>query len=596
MGRWFMREWIACLLSRSISMTGIGVLLLILAPLLEKWYRAKTRYYAWLIVLSGFLVLWQPQESGKALFTLPEERYFSFGNGWRKAEKGTENRNTKEIKEVFGEEALDIKENNEISEDGQRLQETTGTVAGNGKINENAVQNGISSDMLLFLIWLSGCLGVLCYQAGKHFCFRKLVKRWSRPYLWVSRDGKYGEMNQYSAEWEDGADKKKIPVNICAAITNPMLTGLISPVILLPENVYSKRELAFILGHELVHYRRKDVWWKLFMLIVRAVYWFNPFLHGIFRQIGQECELSCDEEVLKGAGMEERLFYTETLIHMIRLGKGRESRLSALFYRKEYSMKKRIYEIMAMKKKKAGVLVLGLVLLGTAAAGTAGIVSAPEKIQVEAAKNKNKNSRQSAVSIDRVGKNKNKNKKQKKQAKKERTVKVSDSEKEQVSLSSTVSCDLVCEPYVDPETYWDIADTMSGLTEEEAKRICSARSQSENVSSFNFIREDKNGTSHDIGGELHVKALSRGIASVDETGNEVYETNDVDFREELDRVLIQKMDLLMNTDYSTLEEYLQTWETLEKEAAEEMEQWANGHMAERNCQIINITFDNLWFS
>lgn len=589
-----MRTLFACLLSRSISMAGVGILLLILAPLLEKWYQAKTRYYAWLIVLSGFLVLWQPQESGKTLFTLPEERYFSFDNGWRKAEKGTEDRNTKEIKEVIGEKALDIKENNGISEDGQKLQKTTGTVMGNGKINENAVQNGISSDTLLFLIWLSGCLGVLCYQAGKHFRFRKLVKRWSRPYLWVSRDGKYGEINQYSPEWEDDADKKKIPVNICAAITNPMLTGLISPVILLPENTYSKRELAFILGHELVHYRRKDVWWKLFMLIVRAVHWFNPFLHGIFRRIGQECELSCDEEVLKGAGMEERLFYTETLIHMIRLGKGRESRLSALFYRKGYNMKKRIYEIMAMKKKKAGVLVLGLVLLGTAAAGTAGIVSVPKEIQVEAAKNKNKNSKAGTVSIDRAGKNKDK--KQKKQAKKQKTVEVSDSEKEPVSLSSAVSCDLACEPYVDMETYWDAADTMSGLTEEEAKWICSYRDQAENISSFNFIREDKNGTSHDIGGELHVKALIWGTASVDETGDVVYEMNDVDFRGELNRILIQKMDILMNTDYDNLEEYLQTWEKLEKEAAEEMEQWANENMAERNCQIINITFDNLWFS
>ena len=54
----------------------------------------------------------------------------------------------------------------------------------------------------------------------------------------------------------------RIPFRVSAQISSPMLTGLVSPVILLPENIIlslNERQLKSVLLHELAHFERKDL-------------------------------------------------------------------------------------------------------------------------------------------------------------------------------------------------------------------------------------------------------------------------------------------------------------------------------------------------
>ena len=72
---------------------------------------------------------------------------------------------------------------------------------------------------------------------------------------------------------------KKIPsVRTGRALSTPVLYERRKPVILMPERRYDVREAEMILRHELQHYRSRDLWYKLLIMAVCDIYWFNPLL------------------------------------------------------------------------------------------------------------------------------------------------------------------------------------------------------------------------------------------------------------------------------------------------------------------------------
>ncbi len=69
------------------------------------------------------------------------------------------------------------------------------------------------------------------------------------------------------------------------------------PTIVLPMRLLSQfddQSLALILAHELAHLRRRDHWVRAVELIVSTVYWWNPLVWAIRRQIHQAEDLCCD--------------------------------------------------------------------------------------------------------------------------------------------------------------------------------------------------------------------------------------------------------------------------------------------------------------
>ena len=83
-----------------------------------------------------------------------------------------------------------------------------------------------------------------------------------------------------------------------------MVIGVLRPRLLLPEEGYDARSLAFILRHELTHCRRHDLWYQLALLLANAVHWFNPLIWLMVRQAQGDMELTCDDAVVAGADRE----------------------------------------------------------------------------------------------------------------------------------------------------------------------------------------------------------------------------------------------------------------------------------------------------
>lgn len=109
---------------------------------------------------------------------------------------------------------------------------------------------------------------------------------------------------------------KRIKVKKTSFLNAPLMAGIFSPVLLLPDKTFCTDELNFILSHELMHYKRHDLWYKWFAFAVNAMHWFNPFIYAAVRQINEECEISCDLAVTKNMTEEDKTGYMNVIISL----------------------------------------------------------------------------------------------------------------------------------------------------------------------------------------------------------------------------------------------------------------------------------------
>ncbi len=102
---------------------------------------------------------------------------------------------------------------------------------------------------------------------------------------------------------------------------SPAGMGLFKSYIFLPDYPYSKDELTWILKHELMHFKNKDILIKFLVLSVRIIYWFNPLVYVMSNKVNLDCELCCDESVIYNCSFNDKKEYALALIKSIKLSK-----------------------------------------------------------------------------------------------------------------------------------------------------------------------------------------------------------------------------------------------------------------------------------
>jgi len=309
----------------TMSMSFIALLFILLSPVLIKRYGAKWQYYTWLIIIVGFIVPFRPNFE----FTL-----FPVG---------------------------------EILE--KTIRPTMSTVlfdAPGGEIAE--LGNALAMVILyqvIFLIWFSGLMVVLGFHILRHRRFSRLVRRWSTD---IDDTKMLETVERIKSEMNIS---KQVNLKRCELISSPMITGFFSPTVLMPASNFSDSEFDFIISHELIHFKRKDMWYKCLVLIAMAIHWFNPVVYLMSRHISELCELSCDAEVVKSSGMQTRQKYTEAIIRTIQSYAKTRTIFSTNFYGGKKSMKKRISSILDTKKKRAGAIIMCCAIILTLGTGVA---------------------------------------------------------------------------------------------------------------------------------------------------------------------------------------------------------------------------------
>ena len=216
-------------------------------------------------------------------------------------------------------------------------------------------------EKLLLAVWLDGmALFFGWYLVGTWRLIRR-AKRWSLP-------PEASTAALYESLWREMGLKKAPPLRFSRAVDSPMAAGLFRPCLLLPGEPVEARELAFILRHELTHYRRRDLWYKLLLLAANGMHWFNPLVWLLRREAERDLELTCDDAVVAGRDDEERRAYSEALLSSIHRQKGlSRAALSTHFYGGKEVMMERFRNILGNRGRKWGGLVLAIALLATVA-------------------------------------------------------------------------------------------------------------------------------------------------------------------------------------------------------------------------------------
>lgn len=234
-----------------------------------------------------------------------------------------------------------------------------------------AAPAALSLEQVLTGVWLTGAALVLLYHLAGTWRFIRRANRWSCP---------AGEEipQVYEGVCREMGLKKAPPLCRSAAVDSPMVTGLFRPRLLLPDEDMGARELAFILRHELTHYRRHDLWYKLILLLANALHWFNPLIWLLRRESEKDLELTCDDAVVAGADAETRRAYSETLLASIHRQRQRAV-FSTHFYGGNSVMKERFRNILGKRGRKRGFAVLAAALALTVAAAGAFEISVKAK-------------------------------------------------------------------------------------------------------------------------------------------------------------------------------------------------------------------------
>lgn len=104
-------------------------------------------------------------------------------------------------------------------------------------------------------------------------------------------------------------------IRLSKAACSPCVTGFVRPLLVLPDDLLdscSVRELAWVLRHEQGHFTGRDSRWTLLMALVRALFWWNPFVHHLAKRWAAAREEVCDLH----AEADERSSYGDFLIRM----------------------------------------------------------------------------------------------------------------------------------------------------------------------------------------------------------------------------------------------------------------------------------------
>ncbi|MBN2316716.1 MAG: DUF4097 family beta strand repeat protein [Sedimentisphaerales bacterium] len=94
--------------------------------------------------------------------------------------------------------------------------------------------------------------------------------------------------------------RRKPRVVTTASLRSPAVFGVVHPVLLMPAGYLrrlSRRDTEYMLLHELAHIKRGDLTAHSLCMLLRLIYWFNPLLWLVGRQLRHLRELCCDATV-----------------------------------------------------------------------------------------------------------------------------------------------------------------------------------------------------------------------------------------------------------------------------------------------------------
>ena len=235
----------------------------------------------------------------------------------------------------------------------------------------------------VFMIWVAGVMLFSIYHFLGWRRARGFAKRGTSP---VPVD--------WQARFEKLCDefrvKRLVSLLSSSLVKVPCVVGWMKPVVLVPVSMFTSlnpSEIEMIIAHELAHVRRYDVLINIVQTAMETLFFFNPVIWWISRQIRMERENCSDDTAILRTG--NRLAYARALVNLEELRMFQTSFGSALT---GTPLRRRIQRIVGATKPRfyssvlsiSGMLLtafLIVVILGSLGGSNNSAVQASEKIE-----------------------------------------------------------------------------------------------------------------------------------------------------------------------------------------------------------------------
>lgn len=198
----------------------------------------------------------------------------------------------------------------------------------------------------IWLAWLIIALILLIQKITVYKSFVHYVKSGQTPVTDIKL------LDQLSIIVSQVGIKKPVELCINPLVSSPLLIGFFRPYIVLPSTDISERDFHYTVLHELIHYQRRDMFYKWLVQLTVCLHWFNPLVYLMSREINRACEFSCDEVIIAKLDLRSIQDYGKTLLDaMMKSGNYKESLASVTLSENKKMLKERLGAIMSFKKK-----------------------------------------------------------------------------------------------------------------------------------------------------------------------------------------------------------------------------------------------------
>ena len=86
----------------------------------------------------------------------------------------------------------------------------------------------------------------------------------------------------------------------------------------MPNKEFTDQELRCIVGHEVLHYRNHDIFWKIFTEALCTVFWWNPVFLFMKKRLFHMIEIKNDRKLTEEMTSKEKSDYLDCLLEIVK--------------------------------------------------------------------------------------------------------------------------------------------------------------------------------------------------------------------------------------------------------------------------------------
>lgn len=302
-----------------------------LLPKVSKRYAARVSYVIWLVLALRLLIPWN--------LTLPQE--------------------TAPIHVALSQEQADwvqvhFPQVQPMTPQEEEIPQATPVVQAQTQTEREPLQ----PIQIAFALWAAGILFFALRTVGAVWQMKRLLRRWEAE-----------PSAETKAFFAETAGERRPRLLLCPILESPMAVGLLRTTVYLPHEQYDRQEMEMIFRHELIHWRRRDLWYKLVLLAARSVHWFNPLVWLMAKRAERDLEISCDSAAVQGRDAAYRKAYGRMILQEAERSIEKQAALTTCFTDGKRALQERLVEIMNQSKRKKGMALVSVMLVLTLTCG-----------------------------------------------------------------------------------------------------------------------------------------------------------------------------------------------------------------------------------